>query len=114
MIHMHVLSLSLSVLLIVSQNLKWKSHTDMIAGKIGKNVGLLHKLKHYLPRKIMLIYVYSLLNSKAPLHAFLPKQLCVKTLKSKFLSNLISRYKKIDRNQFQNGFYSVFNITIGS
>ena len=47
----------------IHENLKWKSHTDMIADKIGKNVGLLHKLKHYLPRKIMLMLYSSLIHS---------------------------------------------------
>ena len=47
----------------VNENLKWQSHTDMIAGKIGKNVGILHKLKHYLPRKIMMMLYNSLIQS---------------------------------------------------
>ena len=47
----------------IQSDLKWKSHTDMIAGKIGKNVGMLHKLKHYLPKKIMLMLYNSLIQS---------------------------------------------------
>ncbi len=33
----------------VNENLNWKIHTDKIVNKISKSIGLLNKLKHFLP-----------------------------------------------------------------
>ena len=35
--------------LTINENLNWKSHTNKIASKISKNIGILNKLKHFLP-----------------------------------------------------------------
>ena len=34
---------------VIDEHLIWKSHTDKIANKISKNLGVLNQLKHYLP-----------------------------------------------------------------
>ena len=39
----------------IDKNLTWKSHTDEIATKISKNIGIMNRLKHYLSSKILLI-----------------------------------------------------------
>ena len=38
---------------LIDKNLSWKHHIDAIAIKISKNVGLIAKLRHYVPRKIL-------------------------------------------------------------
>ena len=40
--------------LLIDKNLSWKHHIDSIATKISKNVGLIAKLRYYVPRKILL------------------------------------------------------------
>jgi len=35
--------------IILNKNLKWKNHIDMISKKISKTVGIMKKLKHFLP-----------------------------------------------------------------
>ena len=37
----------------IDKNLKWKSHCSYIAGKMSKVVGILNKLKHFVPPKIL-------------------------------------------------------------
>ena len=50
----------LSVL--VDQNLSWKYHIDSIVTKISKNVGLIAKLRHSVPRPILLNIYKSLVH----------------------------------------------------
>ncbi len=35
--------------LIMNENLNWKSHFNKITNKISKSMGILNKLKHFLP-----------------------------------------------------------------
>ena len=39
---------------LIDKNLSWKHHIDAIATKISKTVGLIAKLRHYVPWKILL------------------------------------------------------------
>ncbi len=45
--------------LIMNQNLNWKCHVNNIVNKISKSMGILNKLKHFLP-----------LNAKVLIHSF--------------------------------------------
>ena len=47
---------------LIDKNLSWKHHIDVIATKISKNVGLIAKLLHYVPRKILLNLYKSLIH----------------------------------------------------
>ena len=38
---------------LIDQNLSWKYHIDSIVTKISKNVGLIAKLRHSVPRPIL-------------------------------------------------------------
>ena len=38
---------------VIDEHLNWKSHTDKIANKISKNIGILNRLKHYLPMQTL-------------------------------------------------------------
>jgi len=40
--------------ILIDKNIKWKSHIDYIALKVSKVVGILNRLKHFLPQKILL------------------------------------------------------------
>jgi len=44
----------------VDKNLSWKSHINKISNKISKIIGVLNRLKHFLPRKILLTLYNSL------------------------------------------------------
>ncbi len=35
--------------LTVNGNVNWKSHINTISNKVSKNIGILNKLKHFLP-----------------------------------------------------------------
>ncbi len=52
--------------LTLDENLSWKSHINKIANRISKSIGILNKLKHFIPMKTnILIYnslILSLLN----------------------------------------------------
>ena len=48
--------------LLIDKNLSWKNHIDAIATKISKSVGLIAKLCHYIPRKIVLNFCKSLIH----------------------------------------------------
>ena len=47
---------------LIDKNLSWKYHIDTIATKISKNVGLIAKLRHYVPRRILLNFYKSLIH----------------------------------------------------
>ena len=47
---------------LIDKNLSWKHHIDAIATKISKNVGLIAKLRYYVPRKILLNFYKSLIQ----------------------------------------------------
>ena len=47
---------------LIDKNLSWKHHIDAIATKISKHVGLIAKLRHYVPRKILLNLYKSLIE----------------------------------------------------
>ena len=47
---------------LIDQNLSWKYHIDSIVTKISKNVGLIAKLRHSVPRPILLNIYKSLIH----------------------------------------------------
>ena len=47
---------------LIDQNLSWKYHIDSIVTKISKNVGLIAKLRHSVPRPILLNIYNSLIH----------------------------------------------------
>ena len=47
----------------IHTNLTWKHHIDKIAGKVGKGLGILYKLKHFLPRNILVMIYNTLIQS---------------------------------------------------
>ena len=47
--------------IILDSSLSWKYHTKMIAIKISKIIGILHKLKYIFPKEILLIIYKSLI-----------------------------------------------------
>ena len=47
---------------LIDQNLSWKYHIDSIVTKICKNVGLIAKLRHSVPRSILLNIYKSLVH----------------------------------------------------
>lgn len=49
--------------LTINENLNWKSHTDKIANKISKCMGILNKLKHFLPLNAKVLIYNSLILS---------------------------------------------------
>ena len=48
--------------LIIDKNLNFKQRIKVICSKLSQSVGLLHRLKHYLPQKIMKKLYYSLVH----------------------------------------------------
>ena len=48
--------------LIIDKNLNFKQHVTVMCSKLSKSVGLLHRLKHYLPQEIMKKICYSLFH----------------------------------------------------
>ncbi len=49
--------------LTLDENLNWKGHIDKISNKISKSIGILTKLKHFIPIKIKIIIYNSLILS---------------------------------------------------
>ncbi len=49
--------------LTINENLNWKSHIDKIEYKISKNMGILNKLKHFLPLNAKVLIYNSLILS---------------------------------------------------
>ena len=47
----------------INEHLDWKIHVDNLSNKIARNVGMLNKLKHFLPDYIMKILYSSLIAS---------------------------------------------------
>ena len=47
---------------IIDNNLSWKHHIDHVAIKISQTVGLICKLRHFLPRQILLTIYRSLVT----------------------------------------------------
>ena len=43
--------------------MNWKRHTDYIASKISKSIGILNRLKHILPTEVKIIIYNSLILS---------------------------------------------------
>ncbi len=46
--------------LTLDENLNWKGLIDKISNKISKSIGILNKLKHFIPIKIKIL-IYNLL-----------------------------------------------------
>jgi hypothetical protein len=49
--------------LTLDENLNWKVHIDKISNKISKSIGILNKLKHFIPIKIKILIYNSLILS---------------------------------------------------
>ncbi len=49
--------------LIIDFNLTWKQHINFVIQKISKQVGLLGKLRHYVPKNLLLAYYYAHVQS---------------------------------------------------
>ena len=49
--------------LTINENMSWKPHVDKIANKISKYVGLLNRLKRYLPQNILKMIYTSIIQS---------------------------------------------------
>ena len=49
--------------LTLNKNMSWKPHVDKIASKISKYVGLLNRLKRYLPKNILKMIYTSIIQS---------------------------------------------------
>ena len=49
--------------LTINENLTWKNHIDKVANKISKSMGILNKLKHFLPQTALLQIYNSLILS---------------------------------------------------
>jgi hypothetical protein len=47
--------------ILIDKNLSWKHHIDVIATKISKSVGLIAKLRHFVPRSILINIYQSLI-----------------------------------------------------
>jgi hypothetical protein len=47
----------------INKNMNWKPHIDKIANKISRSIGILNKLKHYLPLKVKITIYNSLIVS---------------------------------------------------
>ena len=48
--------------LTINNTMTWSSHINKIATKIGRTVGILHKLKHFLPNEILKLIYNSLIS----------------------------------------------------
>ena len=48
--------------ILIDKNLTWKHEIDAVSTKISKTVGLLAKLRHFVPRKILLKIYLSLIH----------------------------------------------------
>ncbi len=49
--------------LTINENLNWKSNTDKIANKINKDMGVLNKVKYFLPLNAKILIYNSLISS---------------------------------------------------
>ena len=50
--------------IILDSNLNWKAHTESIGKKISKTIGIMNRLKHYLPMYTLKTIYNSLINSR--------------------------------------------------
>ena len=49
--------------LTINENMSWKPHTDRIANKLSKYVGIINRLKRYLPQNILKMIYTSIIQS---------------------------------------------------
>ena len=49
--------------LIINENLSWKSHIDHISNKISRSIGVMNRLKRFLPIHILKTIYFSLVHS---------------------------------------------------
>ena len=47
---------------IIDENLSWKNHIASVASKISKTIGLISKLRHFLPYRVLINIYQSLIN----------------------------------------------------
>ena len=65
----------------IDEHLDWKVHIDNLSNKIARNVGVLNKLKHFLPIYIMKTLYSSLIITLTVLHFIMGKLSCHKCKK---------------------------------
>ena len=49
--------------LTINENLSWKPHVDIIANKLSKYLGVLNRLKRYVPQHILKTIYFSIIQS---------------------------------------------------
>lgn len=49
--------------LLINENLSWKPHIDLIANKISKYIGILNRLKRFLPHYVLRTLYFSMIHS---------------------------------------------------
>ena len=47
--------------ILIDSNLSWKFHIDYICHKVSKTVGIIAKLRHFVPRHVLLTLYHSLI-----------------------------------------------------
>jgi len=47
---------------VINEKLSWSDHIDTISGKISKGLGILNRLKHYIPSRILVNLYYTLIH----------------------------------------------------
>ena len=45
---------------LIDENLTWKDHIDAISKTMSRNIGMINKLKHFVPKRILLSLYYTL------------------------------------------------------
>jgi len=49
--------------IMIDPDLSWKNHIDFICHKISKSIGIIAKLRHYIPRHLLLSIYHTLITS---------------------------------------------------
>ena len=109
---------------IIDENLTWKSHIDGILKTIARNVGVLNKLKCYIPKRVLnslyctliLAYVnYSTIVWGNTYHSYMDKIFKLQKWAVRTISN--SHYRSHSAPLFQNliilNVYDTYNLEVG-
>ena len=48
--------------IMIDSDLSWKNHIDFISHKISKSIGIIAKLRHYIPRHLLLSIYHTLIT----------------------------------------------------
>ena len=52
--------------IMIDSDLSWKNHIDFICHKISKSIGIIAKLRHYIPRHLLLSIYHTLITPYLP------------------------------------------------